>query len=345
MTFVPQNIIERLNSIPTEDVAERIGLGRVSRHMCHCFMHDDHKPSLHFLGKDRQNWFCFVCNKGGHGPIDLVKEKEGVDFVRACEILGQLYGIYWTEEQRKFSYKPKKIIRTQRVERNKCFSQDICVWLVEHAGLSEQAKHFLFNERKFSEEVVSELNIKSISDSNKLTKVLKFNFPVDELITSGLIKPETGNLCLFTPCLLFPYYDMNGELFGLQSRYIGNVSDAPRFQFISHHKTRLFNLPIINEMQHGDTLYISEGVTDCLALLSSGKNAVAIPSATLIPERDLLYLKNFNLKMYPDNDDNGIKCFYKMQSLFINLGTNIEKLSLPIGIKDFGQYYMENKID
>lgn len=57
--------------------------------------------------------------------------------------------------------------------------------------------------------------------------------------------------------------------------------EAPRFQFISSQKTRLFNLPVLNTMKFGEDLYISEGITDCLALLSAGKKAVAIPSATI----------------------------------------------------------------
>lgn len=77
---------------------------------------------------------------------------------------------------------------------------------------------------------------------------------------------------------------MTGGLIGLQSRYLGENKEVPRFQFVSAQKTRLFNLPILGSMKDGEDLYISEGITDCLALLSSGKKAVAIPSATILPQ-------------------------------------------------------------
>ena len=88
----------------------------------------------------------------------------------------------------------------------------------------------------------------------------------------------------YTPCLLFPYYDQDGSLIGVQSRYLGTNEKAPRFQFMSSQKTRLYNLPILNCLDRGDKLYISEGITDCLALLSDGLKAVAIPARSVAGE-------------------------------------------------------------
>lgn len=100
-------------------------------------------------------------------------------------------------------------------------------------------------------------------------------------------------------------------------------------------------MPILKKLSKGDDLYISEGVTDCMALLSAGLNAVALPSATIIPEDDLYLIRDFNLKMYTDMDENwtGLECFYKLESYFIKIGGNIEKQILPIGFKDYGAYY------
>lgn len=342
MPFIPHFIVDRLQSLPTIEVAERLGLGRPVHNACRCFMHDDHDPSLRFLGRGRQDWRCFVCNKGGHGPISLVMAKEGVDFVRACEILGSMYGIYWMPEQRNIHYKPTRVQYSHKVVEEKPFSEEVCNWIVENSVLSYEAKHFLYEERQFSQKAVESLNIGSVSDSRRLLSKLRSVFSEDELKNSGLIKEETGNLKLFTPCLLFPYYDMDGKLIGLQTRYLRNSPDSPRFQFISHYKTRLFNLPILRTLRPGDELYIAEGVTDCLALMSSGKKAVAIPSATLIPKEDIILLRDFNLKMYNDADEAGLKAFYEIQSILISTETNIKRIALPDGW-DFCDYYLSTK--
>ncbi|MDE6083130.1 MAG: hypothetical protein K2G11_01450 [Muribaculaceae bacterium] len=348
MGLIPQNIINTLNSLSTEEVAERLGLGPVVRHKCSCFMHTDRHPSLCFLGKNRQDWWCFPCGKGGKGPISLVMRKEGVGFVRACEILGQLFGIYWNNNHYRTYSKPKSILpfssASEKIETG-FFASEICQWIVDHAILSSEAKVFLYEQRKLRKDITEQLRIGSITDSRKLLAALKTQFPDNKLKESGLIKEETGNLKIFTPCLIFPFYDMLGNLIALQSRYLAKSSNSTRFLFLSHFNKRLFNLPIINRLSKGDILYIAEGVTDCMALLSAGLNAVAIPSAHLIPELDILRLKGYKLKMYHDKDNPGRTSYYQIESLCISNGISIEKLDVPGGFKDYGEYFAnENQL-
>jgi DNA primase len=351
MAFIPSHIVSQLNSLSTEDVAERLGIGKVFHHSCRCFMHEDHHPSLKFLGKDRQDWRCFVCNRGGHGPISLVMEKEGVQFIDACRILCDMYGIFYDKQNDNSSIyrKPRKLnplysTNSEKEDPKIGFQKDVAEWIVKNAMLSDTAKHFLFSERQLSEKIVMSLNIGSISYPQRLRDRLSKSFSKEDLEKSGLIKAETGNINLFTPCLVFPYFDIDGELVDLQFRYLGKKS-GPRFQFISNQKPRIFNLPILRRLKKGDDLYLAEGVTDCLALLSSGHNAVALPSATLIPEQDLYLLREYNLKMFPDVDRNnvGMKCFYEIQSMLIRFGSKIEKLTLPLGFKDYGDFYSSLK--
>lgn len=58
-------------------------------------------------------------------------------------------------------------------------------------------------------------------------------------------------------------------------------------------------------------MFIAEGGTDCLALLSEGKKAIAIPGAGAFKEEYIKYLKDKNLFMFADNDDSGKSLFAK----------------------------------
>lgn len=346
MSMIPQHIVDTLNSLSTEDVAVRLGLGPIIRHKCTCFMHNDRHPSLSFLGTNRQDWWCFPCGKGGKGPISLVMQKEGVDFVRACEILGQLFNIYWNNNQPRKYYKPKSnTLAFNKLEssENRHFASKICQWIVDHAMLSPLAETFLYEERKLNKDIIGHLKIGSVTESKKLLAALKAQFTNEELKASGLVKEETGNLKIFTPCLIFPFYDTHGNLIAMQSRYLGDSNNSTRFLFLSHYNKRLFNLPIINELPKGESLYLAEGITDCLALLSAGLNAVAIPSAHIIPELDILRLKGYKLKMYHDNDQPGQTSYYQIESLCISNGISIEKMNVPDGFKDFGAYFANKK--
>ena len=87
---IPDDIVTRLNELSIESVAEKLGID-VKRHKAHCFMHDDHTPSLKF-STAKNMFFCFVCDKGG-GPIQLVMEYEKWNFQEACMWLAREFNI------------------------------------------------------------------------------------------------------------------------------------------------------------------------------------------------------------------------------------------------------------
>lgn len=91
MAYFSENVLSRLKALSCEDVAQKLNIS-VKRHRALCFMHEDHHPSLAFLGANRNSWYCFVCNKGGNA-IDLVKESEDCGFVEACSWLCKEYNI------------------------------------------------------------------------------------------------------------------------------------------------------------------------------------------------------------------------------------------------------------
>lgn len=340
MVRISENTLLSLRDLSCEDVAAKLGM-EVKNHRTLCFMHDDHHPSLAFLGADRKTWFCFVCNKGGNA-IDLVKEKTGCNFTDACIWLCNQFGILYDETlpttKKLFLRNKPKLCKS--IER-KPFANDIAMFLVDNCGLTDNAKRFLFDERKLSPEVINGQHIVSIDRGFDIIHKLKEKFSEETLRNSGLVSVVNGKMYLrfMTPCLIFPYYDKNNKLVGLQSRYLGDNADVPRFQFVSSVKTRLYNLQMLNCLKYGDELYISEGITDCLALLSFGKKAVAIPSATILPELDLLQLSNFKLLMYPDQDKAGECAFVRLQRFFVNQLCFLKAMRLPNGIKDFSEFY------
>ena len=344
---IPEDIVTRLNELSIESVAEKLGID-VKRHKAHCFMHDDHTPSLKF-STSKNMFFCFVCDKGG-GPIQLVMEHEGWNFQDACMWLAKEYNIIILENKghvKSIKKTARKFYLTKKEEPVNSIDQDIFVWLIEKAGLSEIARKFLYERRYFKEDVILNLNIKSVTDSKKVKDSLISIFGEERCVKSGIVRRgDYGPFFYFyTPCLLFPYYEQNGTLVGIQSRYLGEKKDIPRFQFLAAQKTRLFNLPILNTLKMGDKLYISEGITDCLAMLSSGLKAVAIPSATILPMEDLILLKNYDLHMYPDQDDAGQRAYMELRRFFVNNYSMVKAEKLPEGVKDYCDYYISQVSD
>ena len=118
--------------------------------------------------------------------------------------------------------------------------------------------------------------------------------------------------------------------------------DAPRFRFPYGARCSIYNLPVIKRLKPGERLFITEGCSDCWAMLSSGHKAIAIPSATLLKPEDKQLLTDIGrlyqveFHMFPDQDVPG-------ESLFMQLREMLPQLvhhQLPPGCKDFSEYYL-----
>ena len=251
--------LDKLKNLPIEGVADRLGL-KVKKHKALCPFHADSHPSLSFYA--RKNMYkCFVCDAHG-GPIDLTMHVLGKPFIEACKWLADEHNVILTEwkpvEKPKKEYPP---------------DVEYLGRLVAHPVLNVDARRFLFEERRIHPAVVHWLGITSISVATPCWR--------------------NGKPYYDAPSLLFPYRDRNGRLMNVQSRYLGRMPDIPRFRFPSRSECRIYGLPVVERLKTGEGLWLSEGVTDCLALLSSGRKAIAIPGRAL---KKYLRLKRLSIE-------------------------------------------------
>lgn len=341
--IIPREVVDRLNELPVEEVANKLGL-EVKKHKALCFMHNDQHPSLSFNTK-KNMFFCFVCDKGG-GPIKLVQEYNNYSFQEACIWLGKVFCIWWPKDESHVYMKalhPRPLQRTpKKTDQEKHIDYEIGEWIVEHAVLSDVAKHFLFEERKYRKDVVESLRIGSLTYPERLTEALTRTFGFEKCEKSGFFYRRRDGLQLFyqAPCLLFPYYDENGGLYCIQSRFLGDKDKRDRFKFLKDIKQRLFNRQILKDMQPNEPLYVCEGVTDCIAMLSSGKKAVAFPSSSICHHEDVQLLSSCYLFMYPDKDKAGEGLYKKLTEELRPYSNVVHKLEYPEGFGDYSDYYI-----
>ena len=386
--------LQRLRSLPVEAVAERLGL-RVVRHKSLCPFHDDHHASLSY-SPSRNTFRCFVCDARG-GTIDLVMRHLNMSFPDACRWLANGTNIILD------TYRP----RTPTVDRPaRPFDAARYARLFEHPWLSDEARTFLFTERRLNPRVVSWCRLTSWTDRQG------------------------------THWLQTPYFDASGQLIGLQNRNLdygkqkgdegeetgadnkqgqGSESkqgqgsegkqgravegkqgqgsegkqeqavegkqgqagegkqgqagegkqeqavegkqgqavegkkwqgsegrEAPRFRFPYGSRCTVYNLPVTAMLRPGEPLFITEGCSDCWAMLSAGHKAIAIPSATLLSQADKALLRDLaqrlgtSFHMFPDRDAPGERLFMQLREVLPGL----QHHQLPMDCKDFAEYYV-----
>lgn len=345
MPSIPEEIYQQLINLNCEEVAARLGLD-VKNHKCSCFMHEDRHPSLSFFKKDRVAWNCFVCGTGG-SAVNLVMQYFGLNAYEAGVWLGNEFGLWSADSSLKSrNIRPKVYVnpsREEEVSADKNFDEEIAQFVLDNTSLTPEAILFLIEERKLSREVIDRLGISAIANSAQLTKKLLAKFNHKRLLESGLVTETKYGfyLKLWSPCLLFPYKDINGNLIGIQSRYLGLNVKAPRFQFLSNSKSHLFNLPQIRNLKALNTVFLAEGITDCLALLSAGKDAIAIPSASIIPKEDIPFLRGLNVVMAADNDDAGQRAIDNVEKSLKDYIKDFRILKFPNDCKDFSEFYLK----
>ena len=321
--------LQKLRDLPIEGVAERLGL-RVVRHKALCPFHDDHHASLSF--KVSKNTFrCFVCDAKG-GTIDLVMKYLNKDFKEACRWLGAPSHLPPLGEASGVRTASPSGGRWEGARYERFF---------EHPFLNDDARRFLFEERRLDPRVVRWCRLTSWKDREGV------------------------------PWLQIPYYSREGRLVGVQNRnlslpQLGEVlalratkgragggcrvggGPSPRFRFPHGSQCSIYNLPILNLLKPGDELYITEGCSDCWAMLSGGHKAIAIPSATLLSKKDIELLSSLNsspkqgrpggvsFHMFPDRDAPGERLFLQLKEVLPSLVHH----QLPPGCKDYSEYYL-----
>ena len=327
--MLDKSTTQRLRSLPVEAVAERLGL-RVVRHKSLCPFHDDHHASLSY-SPSRNTFRCFVCDARG-GTIDLVMRHLNMSFPDACRWLANGTNIILD------TYRP----RTPTADRPaRPFDAARYARLFEHPWLSDEARTFLFTERQLDPRVISWCRLTSWTDRQG------------------------------THWLQTPYFDASGQLIGLQNRNLdygkqkgdegeednGSMGkgkqgqavearpegrEAPRFRFPYGSRCTVYNLPVTAMLRPGEPLFITEGCSDCWAMLSAGHKAIAIPSATLLSQADKALLRDLaqrlgtSFHMFPDRDAPGERLFMQLKEVLPGL----QHHQLPPGCKDFAEYYV-----
>ena len=324
--------IQKLRDLPIEKVAKEMGM-KVEHHKALCPFHDDHHASLSFNTR-KNNCRCYVCMGDSVGTIDLVMKYLGKDFLSACRWLAEEHQVQLEEDRKREASSSSSSPGDSSSggsspgdnsggssSGKSSFDAGKYARFFEHPWLNGAARRFLFDERRIDERVARWCRLTSWTDRKGVN------------------------------WLQIPYFDMEGKLIGIQNRNLDykknqkELVDAPRFRFPYGARCSIYNLPVVKMLKPGEKLFITEGCSDCWAMLSAGHKAIAIPSATLLKPEDKKWLAemgellHMEWHMFPDRDAPGESLFLQLKEILPSLVHH----QLPPGCKDFSEYYLKEK--
>lgn len=372
--------IEKLRDLPIEEVASQLGL-QVARHKSLCPFHSDHHASLSF--NTRKNLCrCFVCMDESLDSIGLVMKSLHVDFPKACFWLAERNGILlekgrgriWRRICRSASAdSPDSAVSPASAASPASTASPVAsassasspaaprsfdaaryARFFEHPWLNEAACRFLFDERKIDGRVARWCRLSSWTDrkgvnwlqipyfdrEGRLVGIQNRNldFHRKSRPTDSMDSEKTGKSSCPTD-----FTDDTDSKVSIGSKAGTDSEEAPRFRFPYGSQCGIYNLQVLKLLTQGERLFITEGCSDCWAMLSAGHKAIAIPSATLLKPEDrdvLAYIsETFGVEwhMFPDRDAPGERLFLQLKEILPSLIHH----QLPLGCKDFGEAYLK----
>ena len=348
--------IQKLRELDILQVADLLGMGLRNKRAL-CIHHDDHHPSLAFNVK-KNTCHCYSCGFSAD-TIGLVRERLNLGFSEACRWLADHFDVYIADEHRDTHRKDVKKAVTASERRMASLRAHFAETHVSHGHpssayvapsavdvefyqqmfrqmhLSESGRRFLFEERLLSPEALKVCQIVSTEQSVCMARV--------------------GRGVFDGPSLIFPYFDQEGRLVSVQSRYLGKKrpessfdmnkvsldeakpKEIPRFKFAPGSHRMIYGLDRLKDYPPGEPLLITEGPSDCWTALTLGFHAIAIPSATLFDRSFQALLTGRNLHIFPDQDEAGLSLYFELKKALPSLVYH----QLPEGCKDLSEYYLK----
>lgn len=353
--------IQKLRELDILQVADLLGMGLRNKRAL-CIHHDDHHPSLAFNVK-KNTCHCYSCGFSAD-TIGLVRERLNLGFSEACHWLADHFDVYIGDEKygnsaRYTEKSADKKLLTASDRRMASLRAHFAETHVSHGHvapsavdvefyqqmfrqmhLSESGQRFLFGERLLSPEALKVCQIVSTEQSVCMARV--------------------GRGVFDGPSLIFPYFDQEGRLVSVQSRYLGKKKsesssdmdkvslddvkpdevkpkEIPRFKFAPGSHRMIYGLDRLKDYPPGEPLLITEGPSDCWTALTLGFHTIAIPSATLFDRRFQGLLAGRNLHIFPDQDEAGLSLYFELKKALPSLVYH----QLPEGCKDLSEYYLK----
>ena len=284
---------------------------------------------------NRGLFHCFSRDEGGD-VFKFFMLMYGISFGEAARRVhalvenqpAPLSGSCTPEDQRDFPATPGRPFDNKA-------SVEICtrfLALCANENQSEGRKYLI--DRGISDAAIDVAGIKYFPASSygRIMRQMLKSFPLSDLQKSGIFS-EAGKLTFYRHRLLFPFF-IEGRVCYIQARSISDETNS-RWHNLRGSVPSLFNGDSLNEVSSGSIVFLVEGITDTLTLITHHFQAVGIVGASGFKEDWLGLLGRFSVVCVLDSDAAGDAAANRYQALFAARGQHLARIRLPLDINDY----------
>jgi len=323
--MIPQDIIQSINNSAkiVDVVSEFLQLKKQgANYTACCPFHNEKSPSF-IVSPAKGTYKCFGCGESGNA-ITFVMKHENVSYPKALEYIADKLNITipkekpaaWELEKYGKIESFKNIIKIA----NNYFSENI----------NNQVAQDYLNKRNINKDTIEIFKIGyAINDWQSLLNYTKNKgFSEHLLIDTGLAKFNNKYYDYFRNRIMFPFFDLSGNIIGFTGREIEKKENQAKYlnstnSIIFNKSKILFGLfQAKKDIVSNNFVYLVEGNIDVVSLHQKGiRNVVASSGTALsIDQANLLFRFTNNLIIIYDGDSAGIKATFSAIDLLFEKG-------------------------
>lgn len=330
-----------------------------ARFMGLCPFHGEKTPSF-TVHPSNQFFYCFGCGASGD-VFSFMMQYHNIDFPEAVKQLAQRYGITLPEKKMSQREHEQQQAKKLMYAVNKK-SADLFAGFLKHSPQAEAARRYL-QQRQIPAAVSEQFGLgyaPSTDDAGWNFLGSKLQKAEVEVATElGLLsqKEKGGTYDRFRDRILFPIYDISGQVCGFTGRIIGEgqpkYMNSPESPIYDKGRSLLGLYQLKESIRRNDRVILVEGNFDLISLVVHGFDNVVAPLGTSLTRPQLRLLKRFASEavLLFDGDQAGIKAAKRAVPLFLAEQISGKVALLPIGhdpdtyVNEFGKGALQILID
>ncbi|MEJ7616886.1 MAG: toprim domain-containing protein [Pyrinomonadaceae bacterium] len=287
-------------------------------------------------------YHCFSRGDGGGDAIRFYEQMHGVSFARAVSQMAAELGLRRSRMSRLSEraspdadlFAAPETVNSVRAENLSA----VCEKFLEVCRAEDQTEGVDYLvQRRISLKVIKALGVTYFPRGcyRRVMKKMLDSFKLAELQESGLFNAEQ-HLTFYRHRLLFPFYLEKRPVY-LQARTT-TAGVKPRWHNLRGTVPTLYNADCLADLKSGEIVYLVEGFTDTLTLLTHNFAAVGLVGAGGLKSEWVPQLARFKVIVALDGDHAGTNAAVRYAEIFQARQLHAARVTLPTDVNDFFQH-------